>query len=363
MRNGSRRFLNGLHEVRKMTGSRPPNCRVVMFQRRPLPGQHSIERLFEDVRSALPAEVHVETHILPHESRGVVNRVRNMLFARRHMGEINHITGDVHYLALLLPKRTTILTVLDLVSLERLKGMRRILLVLFWYRLPVWRSHRVTVISDWTRNELTKLIPRAQGKVVMIHCPVSTGFYPSSSPARDRPVILQMGTGPNKNLQRVTEALRGLDVHLRIIGRLDRQQLDLLEASSTDFSQAADLADDEMVAEYAGCDFLVFVSTYEGFGLPILEAQASGRPVITSSVASMPEVAGVGALLVDPLDPAQIRRAVCALMQDPALYQSLVQQGLANADRFAARDVATSYAEVYRSIKSSGRKLRTGAVP
>lgn len=356
MRNDSRCFWNGLHEAHEMTAGVPPTW-VVMFQRQPMAGQHSVERLFEDVRSALPADIHVQTLILPHESRGIVNRLRNMIFARRHMGDINHITGDVHYLALVLPKRSTVLTVLDLVSLKRVKGARRSLLLVFWYRLPVWRSHRITVISEWTRSELIRVIPRAESKIVMIHCPVSLGFSPSPSPARARPVILHVGTGPNKNLLRVVVAIKGLDVHLRVIGRLDRQQLALLAATEADFSQASGLADDEIAAEYARCDFLVFASTYEGFGLPILESQASGRPVITSSTASMPEVAGTGALLVDPLSTDQIRRAVCSLMQDPALYGTLVRRGTANAARFTPRHAAELYAAVYRSIRVSNCKL------
>jgi hypothetical protein len=83
-----------------------------MFQRQPLPGRHSIERVFREVRAAMPSDIAVTTHVLPFESRGFANRVRNMVFAWRRRARINHIVGDVHYLALLLPRRSTILTIL-----------------------------------------------------------------------------------------------------------------------------------------------------------------------------------------------------------------------------------------------------------
>lgn len=338
-----------------MTSSkRDSACEVVMFQRRPLPGQHSLERVFADVRGGLPSNVSVTTRILPFESRGVANRLRNMLYAFRHRGRINHITGDVHYLALLLPKRSTILTVADLVSVERLSGLRRFLLVLLWYRIPVSRVGRVTVISEWTRQELVSLVPGARDKTTVVHCPVSPGFRPSPPPGRDRPVVLQVGTSPNKNLPRVLTALSGLPIHLRIIGGLDDSQLDDLAKSMIDFSQVQGISDDGLILEYMNSDIVLFASTYEGFGLPILEAQASGRPVITSSVASMPEVAGVGgALLVDPLDTTQIRRAVQRLTDDRTLYAALVQQGFENVKRFSPEAIAESYAAVYRTCRPS----------
>ena len=93
-----------------------------------------------------------------------------------------------------------------------------------------------------------------------------------------------------------------------------------------------------------------FCSLLEGFGLPILEAQATGRPVITSNLSSMPEVAGNGALLVDPYDVNAIRKGILRIIQDGALRENLIVKGLENVKRFSPQKVADAYVELYRLI-------------
>lgn len=336
-----------------MTAQESFNARrldVVMFQRRALPGQHSVERVFHDVRAAMSEDIGLTTHILPFASSGIVNRLRNMLFARRHRGEINHIVGDVTYLALVLPRGSTVLTILDLISIRRLRGPRRWLLVLLWYRLPVWRSEAVTVISQSIRQELISLLPWAAKKTTVVYCPLSPGFRPVPSPEKRPAIALQVGTGPNKNLERVATALRALPVHLRIIGRLSEAQRRHLDQVGIEYSEVSMIEDQQIRTEYARSQLVVFASTYEGFGLPIIEGQATGRPVITSSVASMPEVAGAGALLVDPFDVVQIQSAARSLLEDRHLTQSLVQRGFENVKRFSPRGIAQEYASLYRAL-------------
>jgi glycosyltransferase involved in cell wall biosynthesis len=330
-----------------------------MFQRQAVPGRRSIERVFSQVCDALPEDVEVTVHLLPFESRGVWNLLRNMVFARRHRGAVNHITGDVHYIALALPRRSTVLTVHDLVSLHRLTGLRRLLYLLLWYRLPLMWVREVTVISEWTRQELVRLHPGAARKITVVHNPASLSKHPAESTGdRERTVVLQVGTGSNKNLRRVVDALQGLPVHLRVIGHLTEQQLAQINAASIEFSSIFAIDDSAMEDEYARCDLVMFASTYEGFGLPIVEGNAAGRPVITSGVAAMQEVAGDAALIVDPTSVSEIRAAVLELRNNRALRDDLVCRGFANLKRFDARAVAGSYATIYRSLARSHRAER-----
>ena len=96
------------------------------------------------------------------------------------------------------------------------------------------------------------------------------------------------------------------------------------------------VADAELAALYRAALATVYVPYFEGFGLPIVEAQASGCPVLTSGLSSMPEVAGpAGALLTDPQQPAAIAAALLRLWQEPALRADLQQAGAANLRRFS----------------------------
>jgi glycosyltransferase involved in cell wall biosynthesis len=101
---------------------------------------------------------------------------------------------------------------------------------------------------------------------------------------------------------------------------------------------------------------VVFASLYEGFGLPILEAQAIGRPVITSNFGAMREAAGDGALLVDPYSVDEIRAAILRIKNEPAVREELVRKGRGNAEKFRAGLVAACYAELYRGLARDFRQ-------
>ena len=324
---------------------------VTHFQRRPTQtGNFSLERVFADVRAALPAAIGCATHVCAHQ-RGVVGRIVNMLRAAFDQGDVNHIVGDVHYLALLLRKNRTILTIADCVGLTDPRMLHRVVRKYLWYVIPAYRAGVITVISHATKAELVRHIGMPPSRIHVVPACVSPLFTPASKPFASADYrVLQVGTGRNKNLVRLVEALRGLPCHLRIIGRLDAEQTRCLDASGVRYSAAFNLTDAEMVAEYRDCDLIAFASTYEGFGLPILEGQATGRPVVTSRLLSMPEVAGEGACLVDPYDVASIRSGIERVASDPVYRGQLVARGLSNVKRYASDAVAAMYAELYQHV-------------
>lgn len=328
--------------------------RITHFMRRPRQNVFSIERLYEDVRGAMPEDCGVSVWTCRNPSTGVWPRLKDVWAARNAQSEVNHVTGDVHYLTFLLDRNRTVLTVHDLVSLERLKGVRRWVLWLLWYWLPVRRSRAIVTISETTRKALQDSVRCDPAKIHVIHNNVSDEFQPTPQPFNDTtPCILQIGTKPNKNLERVAAALQGISCRLSIVGPLGQAQADMLRRYGIEFENHVGLSREELVQQYVKSDMLIFASTYEGFGLPILEAQAVGRPVVTSNLSSMPEVAGGSACLVDPLNVESIRAGILSVINNPSHRALLIEAGLRNVQQFRAAAVAQKYAKLYREIAAS----------
>ena len=328
--------------------------RIVHFMRQPNVGAPSIERVYEDVRAALPDDCQVEMWTCRNPSTGLWPRLADAWAARRAQGDVNHVTGDTHYLAWFLDRRRLVLTVHDLVSLGRLKGLKRWVLWLLWYWLPVKRSRIVVTISEATRQALLESVKCDPAKVVVIHNPVSTEFQAVAKAFETScPRILHIGTTPNKNLNRIAQSLEGIPCLLVVIGIMSPDQVGVLARHGIVYENRFDLPRSELLEEYRRADLLLFASTYEGFGLPIVEANAIGRPVVTSQCSSMPEVAGNAACLVDPFDVSSIRQGVLRVIEQPVYRQKLVERGHANAMRFHAATIASRYAQVYRAVAST----------
>jgi len=325
---------------------------VTHFQRRPIPPQNfSMERVFSTVRAALPGWVNCRVVVSRFQSRGLLARIYNIFEARWKQAGINHITGDISYLTVLLRQQNTLLTIHDCGSMHRLSGWRRAFFRLCWLWLPVRRCTLVSVISEYTKQEVIRFTGCPAGKIRVIPDPVGAEFRPCLRPFReDMPHILQVGTGANKNVSRVAEALAGIRCELHIIGHLHDEDRHQLERCQIRYRESRDLTDDEMLEAYRDSDLVVFASTYEGFGLPIVEANAAGRPVVTSALAPMTEVAGDAAALVDPYDPASIREGIRRVIEDADYRAGLIEKGFRNAARFGAAEIAAQYAALYGEI-------------
>jgi glycosyltransferase involved in cell wall biosynthesis len=282
---------------------------------------------------------------------GIWSRWVNVREAARHQGPINHITGDVHYLAVGLDPRRTLLTIHDCASLERLRGVRLAVFKLFWFTLPIRRAALVTVISESTRQELLRLVRCDAAKIrVVMNC-VADEFLPVPKRFNDaQPEILHLGTATNKNLERLVAALTGLPCRLHILGKLSAAQKTVLQQSGLAYVNTPRATDLELVTAFQSCDLVAFASTYEGFGLPIVEANATGRPVVTSHILSMPEVAGDAACLVDPFDVGSIRNGILKVWHDSNYRQSLVAAGFENVKRFRTKHIAAQYAALYAEM-------------
>lgn len=324
--------------------------------RRPLAGYYSIERLYADVRAQFPPDISVHVRVSRYYSKGLWGRFFDTVAASWHQGDVNHITGDVHFLTFFLRKRRTVLTVHDCGRIESLSGVRRRVYWFFWLWLPAQRCAAITVVSEATKRHLLRHVSYDPGKVYVIHNNVSAEFQPAPVWVENvRPMLLQIGTTKNKNIERLAEALNGLDCELLVIGKLSPTQQSALMRNTVSFKMRIGLSREELLDEYRRCDMLVFVSTDEGFGLPIIEANAVGRPVVTSNLSSMPEVAGGAACLVDPFDVTSIRAGICRVFDDAQYRKKLVARGFVNAERFRVESIATQYADLYRKMHQGTR--------
>jgi len=107
--------------------------------------------------------------------------------------------------------------------------------------------------------------------------------------------------------------------------------------------------EEKLAAVWFGCEFLIFPSLYEGFGIPVLEAMSIGKPVLCSNTTSLPEVAGKAALYFDPRKPGDIVNCLERVSKNPSLRKGLVERGYARAAYFPSETMTRKYLEVFRS--------------
>lgn len=329
--------------------------KLVFFSRKPRAlGNFSVETYFSMVAQELSNEFDVSIVEMPFESKGLFPRLFNAIYCRFKQGEINHITGDIHYVAAFLTKRKTVLTVLDCGMLQQSSGIKKAILKLFWFTMPVKKVRHITAISTATKNELLRHVSCKSNKISVVYVCVNEQFQAAQkAPDTNKEYIelLQIGTAPNKNIERLIGAIKDLKVRLTIIGKVSDSIKEKLEKADVQYIiKDWKLSDAEILQEYQKTDVLTFVSTLEGFGMPIVEANKVGRVVVTSNISSMPEIGGDAAILVDPFKVSSIRKGITEAIEDQEKVASLIQKGYQNANRFEVKQIAENYAAIYRKM-------------
>jgi glycosyltransferase involved in cell wall biosynthesis len=312
----------------------------------------SIEKVFRQIAEGLsPSRFQTAFQQVPY-GNSLFGTIKNLLFFKKEPADIYHVTGQIHYITLILPAKKTVLTIHDLRFLHDRKGLRRIVLKKLLLDWPVRKLRYITAISDATKNEIMRYTKCDERKIRVIENPLRDEFVPSIEKPFDKtkPTLLQIGTTVNKNIPNLIRAIDGLSCRLVIIGRINSEIRDLLESHRIEFENKMDLSDAELVSEYERADIVSFCSTYEGFGLPIIEAQAMHKSVITSDFSPMKEVAGGAAIQVDPDDPREIRKGIEKIINDEALRAGLIRSGLENVARYQPELIARVYEEYYESI-------------
>jgi glycosyltransferase involved in cell wall biosynthesis len=327
--------------------------KVVFFHRKPQASNFSLEIAFQVLRGAMSKDIDCAIAESTYKSVGIIPRIYNIIEAAFRQGDVNHITGDVHFLSYLLRRDRTLLTILDFVFMQNGSWLKKKIMLLLWGIIPEKRVRLISVISQSTKNEVVRYLKCSPDKIRVVPISISPKFIRFDKRFNDKkPKILQIGTAKNKNIVRLARALKNIPCTLEIIGRLDIEQSVALEENNIDYVNFFGLTETEVIARYCESDLVAFVSTYEGFGMPILEANSVGRAVITSNLFSMPEVAGNAACLVDPFNVLEIRNGVLRIINDKPYREILIDNGFVNARRFTAPIVSEEYLKLYREIMS-----------
>lgn len=233
------------------------------------------------------------------------------------------------------------------------------------------RADMIITVSESSRNDILRHMavpPEKSDRVVAIPEGVSDRYEPASRPARDHKLILYVGRmDPYKNVPGLLTAfdrvLRDdtVPVRLRIIGPADErypQARDMIETKGLHehIDWPGYVSGEELKQAYQEADVFVLPSLYEGFGLPVLEAMACGTPVVCSNRASLPEVAGDAALLVDPEDTDALTDAIRTVLTDANRAEALRIKGLDRAAHFSWQRTAEETVQAYRRIAPSPKK-------
>ncbi len=321
--------------------------KVTYFYRPKLPFGFSIEGVFNIIKAAMKGKI----SFMDYYCTKKWHRLYSLLDAWKFQGDVNHITGDAHFLALALKGRRTILTIHDVGHYERtLTGLKKRLFKLFWIQLPAAHVRAITTTTEFTKQKIIQYTSVSPDKISVIYNPAPS-FKPSLKAFNTQcPKILQIGGGLNKNIYRLIESISGLNCSLILVRKKDARLEALLKERNISYEWYQRLTTEEIYNCYVKCDIVFFASEYEGFGVPILEGNAVGRCVVTSNITSMPEVAGDAALLVDPYSVTEIKHALSQIISDSNLREQLVKNGFKNLRRFSPDKIAERYYRLYSEI-------------
>ena len=275
-------------------------------------------------------------------------------------------------------KTPLVLTLHDIIFLEKKqKGNRTLYQKLGWYyrRFVVPRilpkCKKIITVSNFECQRITEALHLAPGQLVAIYNGYSSHFKPVENHSKitakyvnhDQYLMFLGNTDPKKNTARTLKAYklyreRSSQPLLLLIADLGEIYIDQilkdndLESLKPFLMIPGYIANSDLPAIYSGARTFLYTSLRESFGIPILEAMACGSPIITSNTSSMPEVAGDGAILVDPFNEEEIAQKMIQLEVDKDFYEKQVHYGLERVKLFSWDRTAQSTLKIYSSVYS-----------
>jgi FkbM family methyltransferase len=238
-----------------------------------------------------------------------------------------------------------------------------------WTEVSCDLADAVVTVSEFSRREIQALYPLSSRVEVIPNAVDDAFFEPPPMHVSGEPYVLYVGAIEAK--KNIAPLLRGFAALLRLAPELPHALVLAGGGGGAPFDLARALADEpalagrvhapgvvgesELRSLYAQAAALCYLSEYEGFGLPPLEALAAGTPCIVSDRASLPEVTGGAAIVVDPHDADAVARALLEVIRDPCLRALLGKTGRIAARRYAWSKSATRLAALYRELVAPAR--------
>lgn len=229
----------------------------------------------------------------------------------------------------------------------------------------------IITVSEWSKKDIMRIFDVPEEKIYVTPLAASDIFKPQDKNTaaeflkqkyniQDNMILYLGGFSPRKNVKSILVAFSMIrknlskDIKIVIIGSAKDEHQFLYK-----LAQSLNIEDNVIFTGYVPyedlpffyntCDVFVYPSLYEGFGLPVLEAMCCGTPTITSNVSSIPEVAGDGALLINPFDAEELAHAMENVLEDDSLKADLVSRGFKRASLFDWKKTASETLKVYEA--------------
>lgn len=317
----------------------------------------SINRSFDNLVHYLKDDLkyNIKEFYVPYEGSNPLNLIRNIIYVYKHRSKkgINHITGDIHYCILGLLGCKSVLTIHDDYCYKQAKKgiIGKIYKYLFWVYFPIRFASITLCITESTKENINRLYRSKKLRVFTNHTWPKAYKYYSKEFNTNKPTILHISTGKNKNLETTIRALEGINSKLIAVEKMTDYQIELAKSLNIDFHNTGRISDEEILNLYKEADIVSFPSSYEGFGMPIIEGQLIGRCVVTSNIPPMNWVAGDGCFFINnPLDYIELRHVFLRIINDKKEREKCIMRGLENAKRFSTEKVSNELLGIYNSI-------------